>query len=148
MCSARHCPTMNLPWQRKETEPAPPWRFRPDSAKPAANSLGRYWIQTFLDLHIWVCCSNANRSIGFLKGSGSRRLARLRSRHHQEEPARRPARRTGGILMHSAPVSISSLALAAAGGWFVATMLTGPAISKQPRFPQLTMDQLDEKQKP
>ena len=50
--------------------------------------------------------------------------------------------------MHSAPVWISSLALAAAGGWFVATMLTGPAISKQPRFPQLTMDQLDEKQKP
>ncbi|TMK43942.1 MAG: carboxymuconolactone decarboxylase family protein [Alphaproteobacteria bacterium] len=50
--------------------------------------------------------------------------------------------------MHSAPVWISSLALAAAGGWFAATMLTGPAISKQPRFPQLTMDQLDEKQKP
>jgi len=45
-------------------------------------------------------------------------------------------------------VWISSLALAAAGGWFAATMLTGPAISKQPRFPQLTMDQLDEKQKP
>jgi len=50
--------------------------------------------------------------------------------------------------MHSAPVWISSLALAAAGGWFAATMLAGPAISKQPRFPQLTMDQLDEKQKP
>ena len=50
--------------------------------------------------------------------------------------------------MHSAPVWISSLALAAAGGWFAATMLAGPAISKQPRFPQLTMDQLDERQKP
>src|SRR2546421_12454169 len=50
--------------------------------------------------------------------------------------------------MPSAPVWTSSLALAAAGGWFAATMLTGPAISKQPRFPQLTMDQLDEKQKP
>ena len=50
--------------------------------------------------------------------------------------------------MHSAPVWISSLALAAAGGWFAATMLAGPAISKEPRFPQLTMDQLDEKQKP
>jgi 4-carboxymuconolactone decarboxylase len=50
--------------------------------------------------------------------------------------------------MHSAPVWISSLALAAAGGWFAATMLAGPAVSKQARFPQLTMDQLDEKQKP
>ncbi len=50
--------------------------------------------------------------------------------------------------MHSAPVWISSLALAAAGGWFAATMLAGPATSKEPRFPQLTMDQLDEKQRP
>ena len=50
--------------------------------------------------------------------------------------------------MHSAPVWISSLALAAAGGWFAATMLAQPATSKEPRFAQLTMDQLDEKQKP
>jgi 4-carboxymuconolactone decarboxylase len=50
--------------------------------------------------------------------------------------------------MHSTSVWISSLALAAAGGWFAATMFAGPATSKQPRFPQLTMDQLDEKQKP
>src|SRR5262245_48601743 len=42
----------------------------------------------------------------------------------------------------------SSLALAAAGGWFAATILAGPATSKEPRFPQLNMDQLDEKQKP
>jgi 4-carboxymuconolactone decarboxylase len=50
--------------------------------------------------------------------------------------------------MHSASVWISSLALAAAGGWFAATMFAAPATSKEPRFPQLTMDQLDEKQKP
>src|SRR3989440_2819091 len=43
---------------------------------------------------------------------------------------------------------LSSLAIAAAGGWLAATMLAGPATSKEPRFPQLTMDQLDEKQKP
>jgi 4-carboxymuconolactone decarboxylase len=50
--------------------------------------------------------------------------------------------------MHSASVWISSLTLAAAGGWFAATMFAQPATSKEPRFPQLTMDQLDEKQKP
>ncbi len=50
--------------------------------------------------------------------------------------------------MHSTPVWLSSLALAAAGGWFAATMFAQPATSKEPRFPQLTMDQLDEKQKP
>ena len=50
--------------------------------------------------------------------------------------------------MHSSSLWLSSLALAAAGGWFAATMLAGPATSKEPRFPQLTMDQLDEKQKP
>src|SRR6185312_13450725 len=50
--------------------------------------------------------------------------------------------------MHSASVWLSSLTVAAAGGWFAATMLAQPATSKEPRFPQLTMDQLDEKQKP
>lgn len=50
--------------------------------------------------------------------------------------------------MQSPTLFISSLALAAAGGWFAATLLAQPATSKQPRFPQLTMDQLDEKQKP
>ena len=50
--------------------------------------------------------------------------------------------------MNSASVWISSMALAAAGGWFAATMFAAPATSKEPRFPQLTMDQLDEKQKP
>src|ERR1041385_146355 len=43
---------------------------------------------------------------------------------------------------------MSSLALAAAGGGFAATMLSPSATGKQPRFPQLTMDQLDEKQRP
>jgi 4-carboxymuconolactone decarboxylase len=50
--------------------------------------------------------------------------------------------------MHSASVWLSSLTLAAAGGWFAATTFAAPATSKEPRFPQLTMDQLDEKQKP
>src|SRR5246500_3241344 len=45
-------------------------------------------------------------------------------------------------------VWMSSLAGAAAGGWFAATMFAQPATGKAPRFPQLTMDQLDEKQKP
>src|SRR6202166_1456181 len=43
---------------------------------------------------------------------------------------------------------MSSLAVAAAGGWFAATMLAAPATGKQPRFPQLTMDQLSDAQKP
>ena len=50
--------------------------------------------------------------------------------------------------MHSASVWVSSLTIAAASGWFAATMLAQPAASKEPRFAQLTMDQLDEKQKP
>jgi 4-carboxymuconolactone decarboxylase len=51
-------------------------------------------------------------------------------------------------IMQHASVWMSSLVLAAAGGWFAAAMFAGPATSKEPRFPQLTMDQLDEKQKP
>src|ERR1700716_3526816 len=50
--------------------------------------------------------------------------------------------------MNSASVWMSSLVVAAAGGWFAATMLAAPATSKEPRFPQLTMDQLNEAQKP
>ena len=50
--------------------------------------------------------------------------------------------------MHSASVWLSSLTLAAAGGWLAATMFAAPATSREPRFPQLTMDQLDEKQRP
>src|SRR3954453_21153257 len=50
--------------------------------------------------------------------------------------------------MNSAPLWLSSLTLVAAGGWLAATMFAGPATSREPRFPQLTMDQLDAKQKP
>ena len=50
--------------------------------------------------------------------------------------------------MHSTSVWLSSLTLAAASGWFAATMFAPPATSKEQRFPQLTLDQLDEKQKP
>jgi 4-carboxymuconolactone decarboxylase len=50
--------------------------------------------------------------------------------------------------MHSASVWLSSLTLAAAGGWLAATVFAAPATSKEPRFPQLTMDQLNDQQKP
>jgi len=50
--------------------------------------------------------------------------------------------------MQSTSIWLSSIALAAAGGWFAATMFVQPATSREPRFPQLTMDQLDAKQKP
>jgi 4-carboxymuconolactone decarboxylase len=50
--------------------------------------------------------------------------------------------------MNSTPLWLSSLTLAAAGGWLAATMFAAPATSKEPRFPQLTMDQLDARQKP
>src|ERR1700687_740931 len=55
--------------------------------------------------------------------------------------------KNGEELMKSA-IWMSSLMVAAASGWFAATMFAQPATSKEPRFPQLTMDQLDEKQKP
>ena len=42
---------------------------------------------------------------------------------------------------------LSSLALAAAGGWLAASAFAPPAAGKEPRLAQLTMDQLDEKQK-
>ena len=43
---------------------------------------------------------------------------------------------------------MSSLTVAAAGGWLAATMFAQPATSKEPRFPQLTMDALNEAQRP
>jgi len=49
-------------------------------------------------------------------------------------------------IMKSASLWMSSVALAAAGGWFAATMFAPPATGKEPRFPQLTMDQLNESQ--
>jgi len=45
-------------------------------------------------------------------------------------------------------IFMSSLMTAAAGGWFAATMFAPAATGKEPRFPQLTMDQLNEAQKP
>src|ERR1700744_2309928 len=49
--------------------------------------------------------------------------------------------------MKSALVMSSRMG-AAAGGWIAATMFAQPATSKEPRFPQLTMDQLSAAQKP
>ncbi|MGB8307487.1 MAG: hypothetical protein WCE36_26995 [Pseudolabrys sp.] len=37
---------------------------------------------------------------------------------------------------------------ATAGGWLCGMLATPYATSKEPRFPQLTMDQLNDKQKP
>ena len=50
--------------------------------------------------------------------------------------------------MHVPSIWLSSIAVAAAGGWLAATLFAQPATSKEPRFPQLTMDQLDATQKP
>jgi 4-carboxymuconolactone decarboxylase len=49
--------------------------------------------------------------------------------------------------MKSMSLWLSSLGLAAAGGWLAATMFAGPATTKEPRFPQLTMEQLADAQK-
>jgi 4-carboxymuconolactone decarboxylase len=50
--------------------------------------------------------------------------------------------------MPTPSIWLSSLTLAAAGGWLAATMYASPATSKEPRFPQLVLDQLNEQQKP
>ena len=50
--------------------------------------------------------------------------------------------------MKSGSLWMSSLVLAAASGWLAATTFAQPATSKEPRFPQLTMDQLNAQQKP
>jgi len=49
-------------------------------------------------------------------------------------------------MKHTA--SIVLIAFAAVGGWLAAVVTAPHAISKERRFPQLTMDQLYEKQKP
>jgi 4-carboxymuconolactone decarboxylase len=49
-------------------------------------------------------------------------------------------------MKHTA--SIVLIAFAAVGGWLAAVVTAPHAISKELRFPQLTMDQLNEKQKP
>src|SRR3954462_8897485 len=43
---------------------------------------------------------------------------------------------------------MSSLGVAAARGWVAGMVFAPSATGKEPRFPQLTMDQLDDKQKP
>jgi 4-carboxymuconolactone decarboxylase len=43
---------------------------------------------------------------------------------------------------------LSSLAVAAAAGWLAASLVAPPARGKEPRFPQLTMEQLTEQQRP
>jgi 4-carboxymuconolactone decarboxylase len=43
---------------------------------------------------------------------------------------------------------ISSIILATTVGWFFGLMTSPYATSKEPRFPQLTMEQLSDKQKP
>lgn len=43
---------------------------------------------------------------------------------------------------------LGSLALAAAAGWFAATWSAPSAIGREPRFPQLTMEQLTDAQRP
>jgi 4-carboxymuconolactone decarboxylase len=45
-------------------------------------------------------------------------------------------------------VLISTVAVAAVGGWLAATTFVPAANGKEPRFPQLTMDQLNEQQRP
>src|ERR1700716_2218087 len=50
--------------------------------------------------------------------------------------------------MKSMSLWMSSLGVAAAGGWLAATLIVQPARGKEPRFPQLTMEQLNEQQRP
>jgi 4-carboxymuconolactone decarboxylase len=50
--------------------------------------------------------------------------------------------------MKSRSLWLPSLALAAVGGWLGASLLAPPASGKEPRFPQLTMEQLTDQQRP
>src|SRR3954452_8759570 len=50
--------------------------------------------------------------------------------------------------MKSRHLWLPSLALAAAGGWLTASLFALPARGKEPRFPQLAMEQLNEQQRP
>src|ERR1700753_856230 len=50
--------------------------------------------------------------------------------------------------MHSTSIWLSSLTIAAAGGWLAATMFASPGTWRERLFPQLTRDQLSEAQKP
>lgn len=50
--------------------------------------------------------------------------------------------------MRLRPSWIASLLLAGVGGWFASSAFDAAAIGKEPRFPQLTMDQLNDQQLP
>jgi len=50
--------------------------------------------------------------------------------------------------MTRAALWLGSLAVAGATGWFAATLSAPPALGREPRFPQLTMEQLTEAQRP
>src|SRR3954454_22877516 len=50
--------------------------------------------------------------------------------------------------MKSTPTWIMSLALAAGCGWLGASAFNAPTTGKEPRFPQLTMEQLNDQQRP
>jgi len=43
---------------------------------------------------------------------------------------------------------IASIAIAVGVGWFASTIVHAPAIGKEPRFPQLTVEQLNDQQRP
>ena len=43
---------------------------------------------------------------------------------------------------------LASMMLAAGIGWLAAVAVNAPAVSKEPRFPQLTMEQLNDQQRP
>jgi 4-carboxymuconolactone decarboxylase len=43
---------------------------------------------------------------------------------------------------------LASIMLAAGIGWLAAVAVNAPAVSKEPRFPQLTMEQLNDQQRP
>jgi 4-carboxymuconolactone decarboxylase len=56
--------------------------------------------------------------------------------------------RQGGAYMEIRYAYLASLLLAAGVGWLAATAVNGPAVSREPRFPQLTMEQLNDQQRP
>jgi 4-carboxymuconolactone decarboxylase len=50
--------------------------------------------------------------------------------------------------MQSRHLWLPSIAVAAIGGWLAASLVAPPARGKEPRFPQLTMEQLTDQQRP
>jgi 4-carboxymuconolactone decarboxylase len=50
--------------------------------------------------------------------------------------------------MKSPATWIASIATAAGCGWFASAIVHAPAVGKEPRFPQLTMEQLNDQQRP